>query len=93
MEQERVYQLGDLLEDLREDSLTIWKHEYARSMTMTQAISQRVKTIEMSFREHTSGIAHVTVDITGHSKRHSDEYYYRVLVRAKGTYVIDPRSL
>jgi hypothetical protein len=85
--------MGDLIEDLREDALLRWQHDYARAMTRTQAWSQRLKSIETRMIEHTSGIAHVMVDITGHKKQHSDEYYYRILVRAKGTYVIDPRSL
>jgi hypothetical protein len=93
MEQERLYTLGDLVDDLVEHSIDSWRAKEARSMTMRAAFEKHVRATELSVRSTLGGVTWITVAIECRTRAKTAEYTYLAHKRPGGLYELDARSI
>lgn len=82
----RLYTLGDLVDDLHDESLKRWKKDKAPGHTQRAAQEERLRRVEVHFQYTLTGTAWCYVFVIGKRSSWDADYAYKAWVRPGNTF-------
>lgn len=81
MEAPRLYGLGELMQDVRDLSLDEWHREVGRGATKRSTDEKKLAKVMVSVEYAHTGLAWISVQVTGKRQGWTRDYLYRAYVR------------
>ena len=93
METRRLYQFGELIDDLREHTLDLWFKDVGRGATWRATTERKLESVELSIEYSLTGTAWFTFTIAGKRAAWTRDYPYKAWVRPGDTFELDERCI